>query len=177
MMNLKTSKLLLAVGLMSPLAVRTAEASDRRDDVRDAKRELNKDKREAQKELRENLRDADDREDVRDARREYQEDMRDSLREYRDDVDEYWKPGRSVGAVPSGAHRHNWGGRDYYYNNGAFYRRESNGFTTVRPPNGAVVTVLPSGAHIVNKRGEKLYHFGDVHYRQVGPSRFVVVTE
>lgn len=169
MFHKRTHTFLLALGLLCPLAVPSAHAFDRHDDVTDAQRELKKDTRKANKELREDLRHADDRRDVREAYREYNQDVRDARREYQQDV------GRAVTTLPRGYQRYNWGGRDYYYNNGAYYQRGSNGYVIVRPPNGAVVAGLPRGARIVNMHGERLYYANGLYYRPVGPSRFVVI--
>ena len=95
-------------------------------------------------------------------------------------------------------------GSDYYYHNGAYYRRESNGFVVVDAPrtsryyteydryrgsqnyrssntyrdprdaNVGAVTRLPSGYRVVNHGGSQYYQAGENYYRRQGDGYIVV---
>ena len=95
-------------------------------------------------------------------------------------------------------------GSDYYYHNGAYYRRESNGFVVVDAPrtsryyteydryrgsqnyrssntyrdprdaNVGAVTRLQSGYRVVNHGGSQYYQAGENYYRRQGDGYIVV---
>ncbi len=66
------------------------------------------------------------------------------------------------------------GGALYYHNAGAYYRNTSSGYIVVRPPVGAVISVLPSGYQAAVVNGVVYYSYGGSYYQQVSNGYLVV---
>lgn len=114
-------KKLIKVGMLSAalgfvfVAADTADAQNRRQDRRDARREYREEVRDARREYRDDIRDGQNR---RSARREYRREVREARRDYRRDVRRdrngwYW--------IQNGR-RYNRPFSQYTYRNGWFYR-------------------------------------------------------
>lgn len=106
--------------------------------------------------------------------------------------------------MPSGYRSEVISGSNYYYHNGAYYRRESNGYVVVEAPRTSryytdydryrgsgnvrytnnyrdhhndgvrVITRLPSGYRVVNHGGNQYYQVGENYYRRQGSGYIVV---
>lgn len=109
-----------------------------------------------------------------------------------------YQPGYRINSLPSGYRSEVISGSDYYYHNGAYYRRESNGYVVVDAPRTSryyseydrhrgsggyrdqrtdetrVITRLPSGYRVVNHGGSQYYQSGQNYYRRQGSGYIVV---
>lgn len=101
-----------------------------------------------------------------------------------------YEPGYRLTALPSGYRSEVISGNDYYYHNGAYYRRDTNGYVVVEAPRTSryyteydgqrrgggvsVVTQLPAGYRAVRRGGSEYYQSGDVYYRRQGSGYAVV---
>lgn len=115
-----------------------------------------------------------------------------------------YQPGYRINSLPRGYRSEVISGNEYYYYNGAYYRRESNGYVVVDAPRTSryyteydsyrgrgnqhssdnyrgqpndsvsVVTRLPSGYRIVNHGGNEYYQSGENYYRRQGSGYIVV---
>jgi hypothetical protein len=66
---------------------------------------------------------------------------------------------------------------EYWYDQGVFYLKESNGYTVVAAPIGATIKTLPSGYETVvldEKTGAKNYYWGGTFYEKVSKGYKVV---
>lgn len=57
-----------------------------------------------------------------------------------------------------------YGGREYYYDDGYFYRKGTEGFVIIDPPSGVVVKRLPPGYKIVVIGGRSYFYYNDTYY-------------
>jgi len=57
-----------------------------------------------------------------------------------------------------------YGGQEYYFDDGYFYRKRTGGFAIVDPPAGAVVRYLPRGYRIVIIGGRSYFYYNDTYY-------------
>lgn len=101
-----------------------------------------------------------------------------------------YEPGYRLTTLPSGYRSEVISGSNYYYHNGAYYRRESNGYVVVDAPRTSryyteydgqrrgggvsVVTQLPTGYRVVRRGGGEYYQSGDLYYRRQGSGYIVV---
>lgn len=101
-----------------------------------------------------------------------------------------YEPGYRLTALPNGYRSEVISGDNYYYHNGAYYRRDTNGYVVVDAPRTSryyteydgqrrgggvsVVTQLPTGYRVVNRGGSEYYQSGNIYYRRQG-SGYVVV--
>lgn len=82
-------------------------------------------------------------------------------------VRNYPRFGTTIGQLPLGFQRLNFGRRDYFLADGIYYRGFGNGrFRVVRPPIGARFGFLPAGFVNVFIGGQPFYRFNDVYYTQ-----------
>lgn len=100
-----------------------------------------------------------------------------------------YQPGYQLTALPSGYQSEVISGRNYYYHNGAYYRRQANGYVVVEAPRTSryyaeydglrrggvrVVTQLPVGYRVVKRGGSEYYQSGQIYYRRQGRGYVVV---
>lgn len=115
-----------------------------------------------------------------------------------------YQPGYRINSLPSGYRSEVISGSNYYYHNGAYYRRQSNGYVVVDAPRTSryyteydrhrgsgnhrssnnyrdqrndrvtVITHLPSGYRVVNHGGSQYYQSGEIYYRRQGSGYIVV---
>jgi len=109
-----------------------------------------------------------------------------------------YQPGYRINSLPSGYRSEVISGSNYYYHNGSYYRRQSNGYVVVDAPrtsryyteydrhrtsgsyrdqrtdNVRVITRLPSGYRVVNHGGSQYYQSGENYYRRQGSGYIVV---
>jgi len=57
-----------------------------------------------------------------------------------------------------------YGGQEYYYDDGYFYRKSPDGFIIIDPPVGAVVRQLPRGYKIIVTSGRSYFYYNDTYY-------------
>jgi hypothetical protein len=50
----------------------------------------------------------------------------------------YYQPGYNITSLPSGYRRETISGRDYYYHNGAYYQRNTNGYVVTEAPRSSL---------------------------------------
>jgi len=104
----------------------------------------------------------------------------------------YHQPGYRINTLPSGYRSEVISGSNYYYHNGAYYRRDSSGYVVVNAPrtsryytdynrhrgqrHDSVRTLnrLPSGYQTVNHGGTQYYTVGDTFYQRQGRGYTVV---
>jgi Family of unknown function (DUF6515) len=67
--------------------------------------------------------------------------------------------------------------KNYFYNNGFFYRRGPRGYSIIRAPIGARLRVLPVGYTIVKFGGLSYYYFNGAYYYYVPAENVYVVVE
>lgn len=117
----------------------------------------------------------------------------------------YHQPGYRIDSLPRGYRTEMISGSNYYYHDGAYYRRESNGYVVVDAPrssryyseynrhrgsgnhrttvnhrgqrheSGRTLNRLPSGHRTLNHGGTQYYAVGDTYYQRQG-SDYVVVS-
>lgn len=114
-----------------------------------------------------------------------------------------YEPGYQISTLPSGYRREVISGDDYYYHDGAYYRRESDRYVVVEAPrqsryysdydryrgrdrrtpgthqnqrntNVSVLNSLPSGYRTVSHGGTQYYQAGENYYRRQGTGYVVV---
>lgn len=115
-----------------------------------------------------------------------------------------YQPGYRLSSLPSGYRSENISGNDYYYHEGSYYRRDSNGYIVVEAPRTSryysdydrrrssgsyrssdgyrdqrndtvrVITRLPSGYRVVNHGGTQYYQSGDQYYRRQADGYIIV---
>jgi hypothetical protein len=99
-----------------------------------------------------------------------------------------YQPGYRLASLPSGYRSEVISGNSYYYHNGAYYRRDTNGYVVVDAPRESryysegqrggggvtVVTQLPAGYRVVRNGGNEYYQSGEVYYRRQGSGYIVV---
>jgi hypothetical protein len=109
-----------------------------------------------------------------------------------------YQPGYRINSLPSGYRTEVISGGNYYYNDGVYYRPESQGYVVVEAPrtsryyaeydrhrysnsyrnqrgaNVSVISHLPSGYRVVNHGGNQYYQAGDNYYRREGNGYIVV---
>jgi hypothetical protein len=88
----------------------------------------------------------------------------------------YWHPfGFFATALTVNAIMFNWGGANYYYDNGVYYQPYGSGYNVVAPPVGAVVSYLPSGyQEVQGGDGGNYFYYGGTFYISQGGSFRVV---
>jgi hypothetical protein len=116
----------------------------------------------------------------------------------------YHQPGYRINALPRGYRSEMISGSNYYYHNGAYYRRQSNGYVVVEAPRTSryyseydrirvggnyrtsdnhrgqrnesvrVITRLPAGYRVVNHGGSQYYQAGGNYYRRQGSGYIIV---
>lgn len=57
-----------------------------------------------------------------------------------------------------------YGGQKYYYDNGYFYHKDTNGFIIVDPPVGVVIRQLPRGYKVIVISGRSYFYYNDTYY-------------
>ncbi len=114
-----------------------------------------------------------------------------------------YQPGQQITALPTGYRSEVISGNDYYYHDGAYYRRESNGYVVVDAPrtsryyseydqfrtsnqptsanyqiqqrgNTQVIRRLPSGYRSITHGGNQYYQSGENYYSRQGDGYIVV---
>jgi hypothetical protein len=115
-----------------------------------------------------------------------------------------YQPGYRIHSLPGGYRSEVVSGNNYYYHNGTYYQRHSNGYVVVDAPRNSryytdydrhrggghysttntyrdhrnesvrVVTRLPSGYRVVNHGGSQYYQAGDNYYRRQGSGYIIV---
>lgn len=101
-----------------------------------------------------------------------------------------YQPGYRLTTLPSGYRSEVIAGNSYYYQNGAYYRRDANGYVVVDAPRTSryyseydgqrhsggvsVVTQLPTGYRVVRHGGNEYYQSGEIYYRRQGSGYIVV---
>ena len=108
----------------------------------------------------------------------------------------YYQPGYRIDSLPGGYRSELITGNNYYYHNGVYYRRHSNGYVVVDAPRTSryyteydrhrggdrhrisdnyrdqrrdsvrVIPSLPAGYRIVNHGGNQYYQSGENYYRR-----------
>jgi hypothetical protein len=85
------------------------------------------------------------------------------------------RPPVRVAPYPPAGHRPLvFGGVNYFFHGGIFFRIGPSGYFAVKAPVGLVVASLPVGVEIVFIGGETYYYHSGVYYREV-PEGYVVV--
>jgi len=75
--------------------------------------------------------------------------------------------GLRLNVLPFGYYPFYYGGSQYYYNDGVYYRPYSNGgYEVAAPPLGASVKRLPSGSKVTVIDGVKYYELGGTFYQE-----------
>ncbi len=112
-----------------------------------------------------------------------------------------YQPGYRLSSLPSGYRSEMISGSNYYYHDGAYYRRDSNGYIVVDAPRSSryysdydrrrssrttvayrdqrndsvrVITRLPSGYRTVTHGGTRYYQAGDQYYQRQANGYIVV---
>lgn len=90
----------------------------------------------------------------------------------------YYAPGRRFEQLPSGRHRFNHRGKDYYYFGGNYFHHSHNHYITVRAPIGARVPYLAPGYVRFNLNSNRYYYSGYTYYRWDDRRRdYIVIAE
>jgi hypothetical protein len=81
----------------------------------------------------------------------------------------YWGPrwhpfGFFLGALAANAIRFSVGSQYYYYDDGSYYVPSGNGYSTVPPPIGAVVSYLPDGYETTMVGDDTYYYYAGAFY-------------
>lgn len=110
-----------------------------------------------------------------------------------------YQPGYTVTTLPGGYRTEVISGTNYYYHDGAYYQRRSNGYVVVEAPRTSryydeytrygnrtyhnhadgsshVIDELPNGYTTVEYRGEPYYRYQDRFYRRQGSGYIVVAS-
>jgi len=87
----------------------------------------------------------------------------------------YPAPGGVIGALPGGSISIGFGGDNYFFNAGVWFRPAGGRFLVVAPPVGIVIPVLPPGYVTVTLGGMPYYYANGVYYSGPGPQGYVVV--
>jgi hypothetical protein len=69
-----------------------------------------------------------------------------------------------VRTLPHGHHRHNYGGRDYYYYNGIYYLPVPTGYSIITAPIGFSLATLPVGFLTYYYNGIPYYYYMGTYY-------------
>lgn len=75
---------------------------------------------------------------------------------------------RTVTVLPNGYSAVMFGGRNYYYHGGSFFRLNGGVYTVIAPPIGIHIRILPVGYRRVVIGGAPYFYFEGVYYRQIG---------
>ena len=116
----------------------------------------------------------------------------------------YHQPGYRINSLPRGHRSEVISGSNYYYHDGAYYRRDSSGYVVVEAPRSSryyseynrhrgsgnyrtsgnhrgqrhdsvrTINRLPTGYRTVNHGGTRYYTTGDTYYQRQGSSYIVV---
>ncbi len=87
---------------------------------------------------------------------------------------ERYPNGRLTFALPHGSIAIGFGGRNYYYSEGLFYKPGIREYIVVPPPSGAVVYAIPAGYNQVAVDGTTYYVYNGVYYSRVAQGYQVI---
>jgi hypothetical protein len=114
----------------------------------------------------------------------------------------YYQPGYRINSLPSGYRTENISGSTYYYQNGNYYRRDSNGYVVIDAPRTSryydeygrlrqvgvrdssyqqydgrqeVIRELPRGYRVMSHGGREYYQAGERYYTRSNDG-YIVVT-
>ncbi|WP_028632727.1 DUF6515 family protein [Pseudomonas parafulva] len=86
-----------------------------------------------------------------------------------------YRPGQTVERFPDQYWKVPYGGRDYFYSGGYWYRPHGREYIVVAPPHGVRVDYLPPYAREVTRDGALFYLVADTYYQYLDDSRQYVV--
>lgn len=90
---------------------------------------------------------------------------------------DYYRPGYRLRYLPHGSFRFHYGGLNYFFFDGFFYRPYSDGYFVVDAPIGAVVLSLPRLHFSFSLNGITYFRAGDTYYRHHHPRGYIVVPD
>ncbi|WP_031432349.1 DUF6515 family protein [Methylomarinum vadi] len=90
---------------------------------------------------------------------------------------DYYRPGYKLRYLPHGSLSLHFGGLDYFFFDGFFYRPFSDGYFVVDAPIGAIVLSLPRLHFSFHFNGIEYFRAGNTFYRRHHPRGYIVVPD